>query len=364
MWATAKKILNWYSRYGKIQIEEASFRKGRRGEKFSPFRISAEVAQKSYSRPLQRIIADLAADDPFHKVPFKLKEHHGITAPVSTIRKITLQHGEQIGEYQQATRQKEMPDRPGVATVIAQADGTMVPIVETTPASQATQKRDRRKTRVLKWQEARLCLAHQAGSLEVSYAATMKGAEVTGQQMTDCAIRAGAGLQTHFHCIGDGAPWIFNQVEDQFGSQASYLIDFYHLCEYLEAAAKALPGDSQLWLATQKQRLRDGQIRQVLHSLQLLMEDCEVPDEQAPVRACHRYINNRPGQFNYKRAIEQDFPIGSGQVESSHRHVIQARLKRSGAWWTPENAQRMLNLRSLRANHDWDYYWSLLPLAA
>lgn len=364
MWATAKKILKWYSRYGIIEIEEATFRKGRRGKKYSPFRISAEVSHKSYSRPLEKVIVDFGADVPFHKIPLKLKEHHGMTAPVSTARKITLKHGEQIGDYQLAIRKSEIPDTPGVPAVIDEADGTMVPIVETAQASESDKKVDRRKTRVLKWQEARLSMAHQAGSLEVVYAATMKDVEETGQQMADCAIRAGAGCQTQIHCVGDGAPWIFNQVEDKFGTQGRYLIDFYHLCEYLGAAAKGIPGETTLWLATQKQRMKDSQVRQVLNSLELLMEDTEVPDDQAPVRACHRYISNRPGQFDYKQAIDEKLPIGSGEIESGHRHVIQDRLKLSGAWWTQDNAQRMLNLRTLRANGDWGYYWSLLPCAS
>jgi L-rhamnose mutarotase len=50
-------------------------------------------------------------------------------------------------------------------------------------------------------------------------------------------------------------------------------------------------------------------------------------------------------------------PIGSGEVESAHRYLIQKRLKLPGAWWCADNAQAMLNLRSMRANQRWDCYW-------
>jgi hypothetical protein len=43
----------------------------------------------------------------------------------------------------------------------------------------------------------------------------------------------------------DGAPWIAEQFEERFGLQGNYLIGFYHLCEYLSAAANAMPGDSK-----------------------------------------------------------------------------------------------------------------------
>ncbi len=45
----------------------------------------------------------------------------------------------------------------------------------------------------------------------------------------------------------------------------------------------------------------------------------------------------------------------------AHRSVIQKRLKLSGAWWTTSNAQAMLNLRCLRANQRWSDYWSQRP---
>jgi len=36
---------------------------------------------------------------------------------------------------------------------------------------------------------------------------------------------------------------------------------------------------------------------------------------------------------------------------------LQARIKISGAWWKVDNADKMLALRTLRANSSWDEYW-------
>jgi precorrin-4 methylase len=46
--------------------------------------------------PLQRIMTDFGADHAFGQVDKKLLEHYGIEMPVSTIRKITEYHGQQI----------------------------------------------------------------------------------------------------------------------------------------------------------------------------------------------------------------------------------------------------------------------------
>jgi hypothetical protein len=45
-------------------------------------------------------------------------------------------------------------------------------------------------------------------------------------------------------------------------------------------------------------------------------------------------------------------------VPSGHKHVLQKRLKIAGAWWLERNAERMLQLRTVRANGDWGRYWA------
>ena len=78
----------------------------------------------------------------------------------------------------------------------------------------------------------------------------------------------------------------------------------------------------------------------------------------APVRACVRYLSNRTGSLDYQGALAGELPIGSGEIESAHRYIIQSRLKRAGTWWTADNLANMLVLRVLRANREWDAYWT------
>jgi hypothetical protein len=60
---------------------------------------------------------------------------------------------------------------------------------------------------------------------------------------------------------------------------------------------------------------------------------------------------------DYPRAIASDLPVGSGEIESANKHIVQTRLKVAGAWWAPVSATAMLKLRCLRANRQWDNYW-------
>jgi len=73
-----------------------------------------------------------------------------------------------------------------------------------------------------------------------------------------------------------------------------------------------------------------------------------------------QYLENRRDQLGYHEAIEQDLPIGSGEVESGHRSVLQARLKKTGAWWKLENAESMSHLKVLQANQNWEPFWQSL----
>lgn len=76
------------------------------------------------------------------------------------------------------------------------------------------------------------------------------------------------------------------------------------------------------------------------------------------MRNGHRYLTNRTDCLDYPRALELGLPIGSGMIESGHRHVLQARLKKAGAAWLLENADHIANLRVLRANRQWLSLWN------
>jgi hypothetical protein len=327
-----------------------------------PFCRSAGVRCRGYSQPLQRRMTDFGADMAFGQVPTKLKEHYGIEVPVSAVRNITEEQASHIHAQEQC--QTTLPAQ-GVAWVIAETDGSMIPIVDTAAPETGAPGGDRRKTRQVRWQEARLSLAHAQGSVTPRFAATLGEPDAVGEQLRDCAIRVGFGQTSRVHSVGDGAPWIADQVRRVFGQQGTYLVDFYHLSEYLAAAAaRCAPETPAQWLAQQQAQLKQGDVAGVQAALAPYLEAAEVADKAAPVRCGYRYLINRPGQFDYHRALAAELPIGSGEIESAHRYVIQQRLKLAGAWWKENTAADMLALRTLRANGQWNQYWAALEQTA
>jgi len=314
-----------------------------------PFGAVAGVSCRCSSLPLQRVMTDFGADDAFGRVPAKLKEHYGIEMPVSTIQRTTEHHAE--GIYAQEVARVIEPGTAAGVIFIGELDGSMVPVGEPSPDAE-----DQRKGKVLSWKEVRLNLVHPKGRVTPVFGGNfVGGVEESGRQWARCAAKAGFGPNSQLHAVGDGAPWIANQMEMQFGTQGRYLVDCFHRCEYLGEAAKVCATDHpQAWLDVQKERLKANQAAAVLDALTPFVR---VDHDDDPVTACDRYLRNRLDQLDYQGAIQQGLPIGSGEIESAHRYIIQKRLKLPGAWWSPDHVKTMLALRLNRANREWEAYW-------
>jgi hypothetical protein len=59
-------------------------------------------------------------------------------------------------------------------------------------------------------------------------------------------------LNSRIHAVGDGADWIRLQSREVFGEQGRFLCDFFHVSEYLGAAAPTCrPAQAEPWRRTQ-----------------------------------------------------------------------------------------------------------------
>ena len=252
--------------------------------------------------------------------------------------------------------QPEAPQQP-VKTLITEMDGTLLPIVTTKTGAGL----DGRKGKELSWREARLCLARPLEAVDAVYGATFGTAPIAGLLWRQVAEAARLGPHTWVHGLGDGASWIASSFQEQFGAgkdaRAAYMIDFHHVSDYLAAAAPSIaPERNKDWLHQQQQFLLESKVGEVLHNLKPHLEP--TPQKEAPVRSAYGYMDERQHDMDYAAARAAGLPIGSGEVEGGHRHVLQKRLKIAGAWWLETNAERMLQLRTVRANGDWNKYWA------
>lgn len=298
------------------------------------------------------MLCDFGCEQSFVRAAGQVLEHYGFEPSYYAVRQNVLRHARRAHEQRNQQTAKTFRSLPlkGVEHLIAQADGTMICTIE--PGN-------RKAKRPRQWKEMRLVAAKAKQSVTPIYGAGFMTVEQTGRLWGHCARDAGWGLNSRIHVVADGADWIRRQSQETFGDQHRFLVDFYHVSEYLSAAAQSCrPKAPTQWRKTQQKRLLRGDGGKVMAELTSHLEPEHWPEETAPVRAAHRYLANRPDALNYPAAKALELPIGSGLIESANRHVLQKRLKQPGSAWLEENAHAIAQLRVCRANNQWLSLWN------
>jgi len=320
-----------------------------------PFSDVAKIKCRDRSALLQKVLVDFGADESFAGAVEKVKEHYSVEVSCSTTRLDVEKHAQIIHDQIDKKILLVIPKNEA-SVIIGETDGSMVPMVM--KKNENDKDCDQRKNKKHEWKEVRLALAQPIGSVDPIYAATTGSVDDAGEKLADAVKSAGEGEKTKIHCLGDGATWVADQVDKKFGSKATFTLDFYHVSEYLaQAATCCAPNSSHDWMREQQALLKDSNAKRVLENIQNHTINCPQKDN-CPALRCFNYLSKRLDQLDYKRAIDANLPIGSGEIESAHRSIVQARLKIPGAWWTQCNAQNMLDLRTVRANGLWNKYWS------
>jgi hypothetical protein len=337
--------------FGRVEVQERIWSTHARSYvRLLPERLG--ISPRGRSHRLDRVLTDFGCEHSFARAAESVREHYGFELGASAVRTATLEHAQRARQQLEADYQESFRALPaeGAPQVIAETDGTMICTVV---AGKKNGKRPR------EWKEMRLVAAQAQKSATTVYAATFGSVEEVGRRWGHCTRDAGWGLNSHIHAVGDGANWIRLQSKEVFGEQGTFLCDFYHVSEYLGAAAiTCAPTRAHPWRRTQQKRLRRGALPLVLEALEKHLEPEGTPEEEAPVQNSHRYLTNRTDCLDYPRAIALGLPIGSGMIESGHRHVLHARLKKAGTAWLPETADQIAHLRVLRANRQWETLWN------
>ena len=186
-----------------------------------------------------------------------LTELTGLVVGIDTIREHTTRVGEGVADEDaaaiarvQATGEAAVVVDPAPGTLAVEADGALVRYTDG-------------------WHEVKVGVVGGVVDGEVtaaSYVAAREPAETFGPRLLAEAARRGAldvvrwegpltrpGLAVlrPVHVVGDGAPWIWTLAEDHFGERTE-AVDFYHACEHVWAAARALHGageEATAWAA-------------------------------------------------------------------------------------------------------------------
>ncbi len=217
-----------------------------------------------------------------------------------------------------------------------------------------------------------------------TYAGGFDTAADFGHRIHREAIRRNVFAAQKLIAIGDGAPWIWEQV-GKFFPQAVQILDFYHASEHLKLLADpryaARRRDEALWRSRKgfgEARALEPSDPKTVRALLEHWQECLRHDglDQVIAETIARlprqgprkkeadkhlaYFENNRHRMQYGAFQKRGWFIGSGVIEAGCKTVIGQRLKQSGMLWSISGAQNILALRCATSSRRFDHAWDLL----
>ncbi len=179
-----------------------------------------------------------------------------------------------------------------------------------------------------------------------SYVSHLGGPEAFGQKMWTEAQRRHWHRAKDTQVIGDGAPWIWNLVNDYF-YDAHQVVDWYHAKEHLAQAAQLAYGEGSSaaisWIKQQETPLFQGYADRVCQAISDLAKNRPAAAEELLKQA--GYFANNQHRMSYLEMRAEGWVIGSGMVEIGGKR-FKDRFAGSGMRWSRSGAEHLLPIRT------------------
>jgi hypothetical protein len=297
------------------------------------------------TREVEKRILDFGVSDTFSEAAQRWEVHYGWTISENLVRRVVERVGRMQEECEPEVLQEELQTVPQQAPklVVVGVDGSMLP----------TRGEDT-------WREAKVAVVSREGvgaanqectpvRGQARYVAAVGSPEELKGELAAALTAHGANEAQRVAWVGDGAPWVWKLAE-QLCPQATQVLDWRHAQQYVVECGKALFGETDaclsVWRNTAETLLGRGETEVLLRELEACLFLCGTAEEKDAIVTLKRYCGNNAQRMRYATFREAGLPVGSGIVESAHRHVLQQRMKRAGQHWVPQRAHRMARLRA------------------
>jgi hypothetical protein len=342
--------------------------------------------RETWSLVVQEAAVDLVADESAGKAVAKLARHHpGVEMDRTAALRMLHEHGEHARDFidrklDDARKLAELPANArgkGAEELEAEWDAGMVPVAtleavelcegeepELTPVRGLPKRR-----RKCRWEEAKLGLVQKPGEVDRLYSVRPTSElDKSFDDLFALACLKGWTEETQVRGLADGALHIRPRMEETFnGGSFRFILDRPHCKEHLTRAGEALHAEralgdgvtAQQWASEALAKLETGSAADVVAELTRAWEaSASAPESRNDaLRLEAAYFERNSDAVLYAEYRASGWSTASSEVESAHRHVVQARVKISGAWWHPDHIGDILALRILKANGWWREYW-------
>jgi len=292
---------------------------------------------------MEKRVADFAVNDVYEQGAARWNLHYREPISDNLLRRVAFRLGSQCESADQGHLQEALkPSTEAAEVLVAMTDGSLLPIRGDEPWKEAkvgvTYRHDVETNRPIRGSE-RYCAV--VGTV-ANFAPVLE--ELLVAERID-EVRT-------IIWLGDGAPHNWT-LADQIAADAVQILDWFHAVEHAVDCGKVLlDEDSPLlpfWKARAETLLEQGNPEAFIRELMDCIPEVGRRNKREALKAIDdlvRYYRANAHRMKYRLFREYGFPIGSGAVESAHRHVLQCRMKRAGQRWSLHNARRMAHLRA------------------
>ena len=339
----------------------------KKGQSAKPVRDVMGLRHHGRSEAVTRALSDFGSEDSFGQAVQRFREHYHYALSRSTARRVTHQVAQAAQAYVEARfAQATYPEAGEVARedrvhdLVVELDGCKIRTAtleepdESGPEVGPDEEPPPRRKAVT-WREVRMGLCRPLEATSKTYVGQVAAYPEVVEQIFQAAVLEGMSPETAVTAVADGGIGLREALDVRF-PDLLFILDWKHLKDQLYATAEAIgqpPGERAAWVQPRLDLIRQGQVQPVMDGL---LE--ESPETRHPrLTQLHGYLTRFADAVDYESFQSYGYPIGSGEVESSHRSVPQKRLKLPGACWHPDSLAPMVALRILRANGWWDEFW-------
>lgn len=161
----------------------------------------------------------------------------------------------------------------------------------------------------------------------------------------------------------DGDPHQIERIRAEATRRAvevHIICDVVHVIEYIWTAAWCFhaPGDpaAEDWVAARVLQILTGHATEAADSIAAQAEEL-APEHRGGAETAVRYLRRHAEFLCYDTALARGWPIATGVIEGTARHLIADRFEIGGARWSLDGAEALLTLRALIDNGDFPRYW-------
>lgn len=342
---------------------------------FSPLDRQLELRESAWSEGLEREVVWLSGVAPSYELAAEILNRIGqVSISQPSAWRCSQAAGRKFRAVEEAERRRAnaLPERwdpPSRAEVEDQRmgvsmDGAMVHIrdegwkevkvgVVFDVAVTATQDRETGE------------LVDVAHAVNNSYVAHLGGPDLLGEMTWAQARRCGWEQAQDTVVIGDGASWIWNQAALHFPASRQ-VVDWFHAQQHLVDAARLIKQEGtaafKRWLNSRQTLLYQGHAEKIATELEKAA--AKAPAQSDDLLKAANYFHTNKLRMNYIEMREEEWPIGSGMVESGAKQ-FKARFCGSGMRWSRTGAENLLPIRAAVLSGRFDQMWAAtknLPL--